>query len=141
MGLVDSSLCDYSAENRLHHTCQCSDGSKSFTVDRTDCATCGVGDKVSHLPCGSEVGATTVGGTTWSPVSSSSIMSPSGIRTAKLVLGLSGETGSALCRGFMGSLISRPSFGCITSILEVSSELSVALSGVLMFALWESEGC
>ena len=58
--------------------------------------------------------------------------------TATLVLGLSGEFGSALCGGFIGSLISRPSLGCSISVLEVSNELSVALSGVL---LSESETC
>ena len=93
----------------------CSDGSKSFTVnsiaDHTDCITCGVGDRVSHLPCGSEVGAPTAGGTTWSPASSSSVKSPSCIRTAMLVLGLLGEVGGALSSGFMGNCISRPSFG------------------------------
>ena len=123
----------------------CSDGSKSFTAnsiaDRTECATCGVGDKVSHLPCGSKVGVITVGGTTWSPVSSSSVMSLSDVGTAMLVLRLSGEVGSACCGGFIGSLISSPSLGCRTSILDVSSELSVTLSGVLIFALSESEGC
>ena len=102
----------------------CSDGSKSFTVnsiaDHTDCGTCGVGDKVSRLPFGSGVGVTTVGGTTWSPVSSSSVRRPSGIGTATLVLGLSGVFGGALCGGFIGSLISRPSFGCNISMLEVS---------------------
>ena len=77
-------------------------------TDCTDCGTCGVGDKVSHLPCGSEVSVTTVGGTTWSPVSSSSVMSPSGIGTAMLVLGLSGEFGSALCGGFISSLFLDP---------------------------------
>ena len=123
----------------------CSDSSKSFTVnsiaDCTECATCGVGDKVSRLPCGSEVGVITVGGTTWSPMNSSSVMSPSDIGTAMLVLGLSGEFGSARCGGFIGSLISSPSLGCRTSILDVFSELSVTLSGVLIFASSESEGC
>ena len=108
-------------------------------ADHTDCGTCGVGDKVSHLPFGSGVGVTTVGGTNWSPVSSSSVRRPSGIGTAMLVLGLSGEFGGALCGGFIGSLISRPLFGCSISMLEVSSELSVALSGMLMFASSESE--
>ena len=61
--------------------------------------------------------------------------------TATLVLGLSGEFGSALCGGFIGSLISSPSLGCITSMLEVSNELSVALSSVLLFASSESETC
>ena len=46
-------------------------------------------------------------------------------------LGLSGEFGSALCGGFIGSLISSASLGCSISMLEVSNELSVALSGVL----------
>ena len=61
--------------------------------------------------------------------------------TATLVLGLSGEFGSALCGGFIGSLISSPSLGCSISMLEVSNELSVALSGVLLFASSESETC
>ena len=45
---------------------RCSDCSKSLTVnfiaDRTDCGTCGVGDKVSHLPFRSGVVGTVVRG-------------------------------------------------------------------------------
>ena len=74
----------------------CSDGSKSLTVnsiaDHTDCVIWGVGDNVSHLPW-SAVWAPTASGTTWSPVTLSSVMSPSCIGTATLVLGLWGELG------------------------------------------------
>ena len=121
------------------------DGSKSLAVnsiaDHTDCGMCGVGDKVSCLPFWSgEVGAT-VGGTVSSPVSSSSVRRWSSTGTAMFVIESSGEFGSALCGGSIGSLISSPSLGCITSILEVSNELSVALPGVLVFASSESETC
>ena len=61
--------------------------------------------------------------------------------TATFVLGLAGEFGSALCGGFLGNLISCASLGCITSMLEVSSELSVALSSVLLFISSESKAC
>ena len=124
---------------------RCSDGSKSLTVnsiaDRTDCGTCGVGDKVSHLPFGSRVVGTTVGGTAWSPVSSSSVRRLLGMGTVTFILGLSGEFGSTLCSGFIGNCISRPSLGCSISMLKVSNELSVALSGVPLFASSESETC
>ena len=123
----------------------CSDGSKSLTVnsiaDRTDCGTLGVGDKVSCLPFRSGVVCGIVGGTARSPVSSSSVRRSSGTGTATFVLGLSGEFGGTLCGGFIGSLISSPSWGCITSMLEVSNELSVALPSVPLFVSSESETC
>ena len=64
-------------------------------ADRTVCETCGVGDKVSCLPFMSGVTGVSVGGTFWSPVSSSSVRRLSGMGTATFVLGLSGEFGGA----------------------------------------------
>ena len=110
-------------------------------ADHTVCETCGVGDKVSCLPFMSGVTGVSVGGTCWSPVPSSSVRRSSGTGTAMFVLGLSGEFGGAHCGGFIGSLISSPSIGCITSMLEVSNELSVPLPGVLLLVSSESEGC
>ena len=43
------------------------------------------------------------------------------------------------CGGLCGNLIASPSLGCITSMLEVSNELSVAISDVLLLVLSESE--
>ena len=82
-----------------------------------------------------------MGGTAWSPVSSSSVRRSSGTGTATFVLGLAGEFGGALCGGSFGSLTSCPSLGFITSKLEVSNELFVEISGVLLFVLSESETC
>ena len=78
-------------------------------ADRTVCETCGVGDKVSCVPFISGVTVVSVGGTSASPVPSSSVRRSSGTGTATLVLGLSGEFGRAHCGGFIGSLISSPS--------------------------------
>ena len=80
-----------------------------------------------------------MGGTASSPVSSSSVRRLSGTGTATFVLVLAGEFGGALFGGSFGSRISCPSLGCITSILKVSNELSVTLSGVLLFVSSESE--
>ena len=90
---------------------RCSDGSKTVNsiADRTVCGTCGVGDKVSCLPFTSGVTVVPVGGTSSSPVSSSSVKRSSSAGTATFVLGLSGEFGGAHCGGFIGSLISSPS--------------------------------
>ena len=123
----------------------CSDGSKSLTLssiaDHTVCGTCGVGDKVSCLPFMSSVTGVSVSGPCSSSVSSSSVRRWSGTGTATFVLGLSGEFVGAHCGGFIGSLISSPSIGCITSILKVSSELSVPLPGVLLVMSSKSEVC
>ena len=92
---------------------RCSDSSKSLTVnsiaDHTVCETCGVGDKVCGLPFTSGLTVVSVGGTSSSPVSSSSVRRSSGTGTATFVLGLSGEFGGAHCGGLTGSLISSPS--------------------------------
>ena len=91
----------------------CSDGSKSLMVnsigDRTVLGTCGVGDKVSCLPITSGVPVVSVGGTSSSPVPSSSVKRLSGTGTATFVRGLSGEFGGAHCGGLIGSLILSPS--------------------------------
>ena len=133
-----------STSPHLSITC-CSDGSKSLTVnsiaDRTVFETCGVGDKVSCLPFTSGVTVVLVGGTSSSPVSSSSVKRLCGTGTATFVLGLSGEFGRAHCGGLIGNLIASPSLGCITSMLEVSNELSVEISGVLLLVSSESEIC
>ena len=92
---------------------RCSDGSKSLTVnsiaDRTVCETCGVGDKVCGLPFISGLAIISVGGTSLSPVSSSSVRRSSSTGTAMFVLGLSGEFGGAHCGRLIGRLISSPS--------------------------------
>ena len=78
-------------------------------ADHTVCETCGVGDKVSCLPFTSGVTVVSVGGTSSSPVPSSSVRRSSGTGTAMFVLGLSGEYGGAHCGGLIGSLISSSS--------------------------------
>ena len=110
-------------------------------MDRTVCGTCGVGDKVSCLPFTSGVIVVSVGGASLSPDNSSSVKRLSGTGTATFVRGLSGEFGGAHCGGLSGNLISSPSCGCITSILEVPNELSVPLSGGLWVVSSESELC
>ena len=121
----------------------CSEGSKSHAVssigDHTDCVLCGVGDNVSGLPC-SAVWSPNGSGTTWSSSSSSSVKNPSFVDTTTLVLGLWGVLSGTHWGGFNGRWISNPWVSCITSILEVSSELSVDPSGVVVFRTSDDGG-